>query len=158
MPQVPDYLGYVLGLMLIWLAYTGYSSVVGMIQSPDSTISKIVVQTKDLKDTALEKGAIAKEKVTSVVQSQLAATDANPEAKESLPSRARLREDAPYDPEKGWFWAQLDRVNEYIVSISVTTNEYLQSLFAENGEGEESVPELSPASGSGEQRNTIEYF
>lgn len=144
--------------MLIWLAYTGYSSVVGMIRSPDSTISKIVVQTKDLKKSALEKGAIAKDTVTSAVQSQLATVDTKSEPKPSSVSRGRLREAAPYDPEKGWFWTQLDNLNEVIASISVSTSEYLHSFFAEGEESDEGLPELRPQPDSGTQRNSIEYF
>ncbi len=157
-PEVPDYLGYVLGLMLIWLGYTGYSSVVGMIHSPDSTISKIVVHTKDFKKSAIEKGVEAKRKVTEVVEAQVAASENSQSADATQEGRARLSGHVTYDAEQGWFWSQLDFLNEIIGSVSVSASEYLKGWYAESDLeqsgliGQES--QVEPV----EENNTIEYF
>ena len=48
LPQVPDFLGYVLGLMLVWLLYTGYNSVVTLFTSPDSKVVQLGSRAKSL--------------------------------------------------------------------------------------------------------------
>ena len=46
-PDVPDYLGYILGLLMVWLVYTGYRSVATSIQEPIAKISEHAVTIKD---------------------------------------------------------------------------------------------------------------
>ena len=48
MPQIPDYLGYVLGLLIVWLVYTSYNSAVETVREP---IAKISEQAVELKET-----------------------------------------------------------------------------------------------------------
>ena len=60
-PELPDYLGYVIGLLLLWLLYTGYQAMVGMMSDTRSRVGRISRHVSDIGAEAIHtaKGAIA---------------------------------------------------------------------------------------------------
>ena len=164
-PEVPDYLGYVLGMMLLWLVYTGYSSVVGVIQEPDSTISRLSAKTLTLKDKAVEKGLAAKEKMAQVVASEKplsAALAELPVEVRANTGRGRLNPEAPNESEKGWIWGQIESINLILTDFSQSISSHLQNLFSTNSHSEEIELAVPPPSESGKTTSKkvddLEYF
>ena len=91
-PEAPDYLGYILGLMLVWLIYTGYNSAVGAMQEP---IAKISEHAETIKETV--------EVFTTVEQPAVSETSSveQPLANEPIETEKQSR---------GW-WGKLDLIN-----------------------------------------------
>lgn len=159
MPEVPDLLGYLLGLMLFWLIYTGYQSVIGMVSSPDSTVSRIGAKAEALKARAVEAGRKAEDRVESIVGAKALQALQEDVLNVTSPTRGRLADrDVPTDPEGGWFSQQLARFNNGVTKVISATKEwvYADSLTDGAESGIESSEQSSPRRPVRE--DTLEWF
>ena len=104
LPNFPDYLGYALGLMLIWLVYTGFSSIIAIVSNPNSTVSRMA---------ALAGDALSDDKAPQAPSSSNEFGDLG---KRLSPSNARKQHEqdksrAQLTANKGWFQTSLDFLN-----------------------------------------------
>jgi hypothetical protein len=63
MPSLPDCLGYILGFCLIWLVYTGFGSVLGILRDPNSVLLSMRQEVRDVKQAVVTVSQPAPEKV-----------------------------------------------------------------------------------------------
>jgi hypothetical protein len=63
MPNLPDCLGYILGFSLIWLVYTGFGPVLGIIRDPHSVLSSVREEVREVKQIVAAVPQPAPEKV-----------------------------------------------------------------------------------------------
>src|SRR5262245_9061194 len=64
-PELPDYLGYVFGLLLLWLLYTGYQAMVGMMSDDRSAMGKIGKEVGSMSEKAVSGAKVAIDDVRS---------------------------------------------------------------------------------------------
>lgn len=161
LPQLPDYFGFVLGFLLIWLIYTGYGAV-----------EKVFVQTKQSAVTLSERAKLATQDSVLAMQNQakdFAASESSfvEKAKDKVDElqlklgRARLTsEPAPVVKEvahkKNWSRDQLNKANSFINDVISTIG---QAIYGESEE--EQVPEKStslPKEAAVNRSDSLEWF
>ncbi|MCB0323081.1 MAG: hypothetical protein KDD69_05885 [Bdellovibrionales bacterium] len=150
-PEVPDYLGYLLGLLLLWLVFTGYQSVVGMVSDPDSTVSKVNAKAEVLRAQAEQARKDAEAHVDAVVAS--AEVPLQILRKEVDHARGRLRGEPVSTGEESWLLEQLDSLNLAITNLAISAKDTMTSWFSGAGAEEHSEVER-PSNESANQART----
>lgn len=112
-PQIPDYLAYVLGFLLLWLVYTSYRSAVELAREP---VAKIAAQAEVLKDKV--------EQITTTTAANI------PEV--TVPSEVEVAAANVQPPavarEKGWY-GKLEVVNRWITWATEYVSDSLQEAL-----------------------------
>lgn len=149
LPQVPDYFGFVLGFLLLWLIYTGYGAV-----------EKVFVQTKQSAVVLSDKAKFAtqdiQQQAKDLVSSQSHLVEKAKDKVDELQlklGRARLSgEPAPAVKEtkvkKNWSTEQLNKANSFINDLISTIG---QAIYGES-EQEVVAQEDQPA---GQVKETV---
>jgi hypothetical protein len=104
LPEIPDFLSYLLGFLLIWLLYTGYQSVVGVF-SGISPVAKSV--SAELKTKLKSTKVAAEETGRKLLEEGQRARLAAPEQVAEKTAEA-----------KGWFSTIFDFLNESLDELS----------------------------------------
>lgn len=86
LPDLPDCLGYLLGLSLIWLVYTGFGSVLGILRDPRGALTSIGSQLVQLKQPAVSAVDVVKAEAIPTPLSSLSA-----KIIEEVPSKAEIK-------------------------------------------------------------------
>lgn len=116
MPQIPDYLGYVLGLLIIWLVYTSYNTAVETVREPIAKISK---QAVAIKKTVVEYAETTK-------------------AEKSLtPATSELESE---EEEVGFWYRKLELINSAISWAVDYVSNTVQEMFPSEFDEEDSNP------------------
>lgn len=132
LPELPDYLGYVLVLLLIWIVYTGYSSVVSVFKDPQSTVAKTGNAVQTLAVKAFPKVVNQDPKSVKVESFAKDLDEKHVKAKlEGLKERDST----------GWRkWLSLREINKAVSSTISNIPDFFNEVFS--GESEDSVLEL----------------
>lgn len=118
-PQAPDFLGYLLGFMLIWLLYTGFGAVSGVLTHSKN---KVVAIQKEVTSEAREAVVKIKEKAHDIEQQEVV--------------RARLNSEESHESEnikkQSWTSRQLKKANIYIDVLVDKTGAMLAEAIADS--------------------------
>lgn len=113
MPQAPDIMGYILGLMLIWLLYTGFTSVREVFSTSSQAVQRHVQRAKEVTKSTTE--ALQVEQRAAKMMKTLEGvntTDAIQGAIDGVQSG--LEGNPSSKDDRGWTERQLDTLNEQI--------------------------------------------
>lgn len=124
MPELPDYLGYLFGLVLIWLVYTGYTSVVQVFTDTKSSVSQITKKAKEQLEVGAsklpDKEELAK-KLAELEVPSLSVTGSD--------EAAALAEEGEAIEEKGFVGRTFDFLNRGIDTWSARAGNKLQEII-----------------------------
>lgn len=156
MPQVPDYFGFLLGFLFIWLIYTGFSAVKGVFVQ---THSKAIEYTSNAKTVTTESVVALHGQAHELMKSNTELVDKAKDKVEELQiklenSRARLAEPKAETPKsKNWSSEQLRKANLFINDLIATIGE---SIY---GSAEEDISEPNPIQKEVVKKNdSLEWF
>lgn len=105
LPQLPDYFGFILGFLLIWLVYTGFSAVRGVFVNTHNKVVHYSEQAKKItKDSVSE---IKKHIAVDEIERKLA------RARIKEPKKQEVKVEKKVDT-KNWTTKQLKNANKFI--------------------------------------------
>jgi hypothetical protein len=143
-PQVPDFVGYLLGFLLIWLLYTGFGAVSGVLTQSKKTVSALSNKAKVEAMKSVEK---FKDDASDLMDNQQKLTRV---AKEKL-KRARLSETVEVEEVGSWSAQQLKKANKLIDSLTAKAGKSLSGIFTDYDFDEQ--PEIETVSEEEESTN-----
>jgi len=115
-PQVPDFLGYILGFMLIWLVYTGLGAVSGVLTQSKQ---KVVAMKKEVTSEAKLTVEKIKREADRIDQQEMV--------------RARLNSEVKVEKEKGsWTARQLKKANIFIDVLADEAGSMLAEVLVDS--------------------------
>jgi len=141
-PQLPDYLGYLLGMLLIWLAYTTYISIVGVYQTSKAEITKLGAKAGVQIEAATEKIDKKFDKMLTLNQ-RVATLDQRRRKGErgslEVPAKEDVK-DAAGDSDEGYLSTLLGYAERITARLSSAAGAAFDKLF-----GDSEDPPQSPA-------------
>lgn len=125
-PQVPDFVGYLLGFLLIWLLYTGFGAVSGVLTHSKRTVTALSAKAKVEAIKSVEK---IKEDAEDLIETKDKLTRVT---KEKL-SRARLSDAVDVEVEEVGSWSalQLKKANKLIDSLTAKAGRSISGIFTD---------------------------
>lgn len=114
LPELPDFMSYLLGFLLIWLLYTGYQSVVGVFSGAAPMANKV----KTSIDVKIAKG---KGIVTEAID-----TGDIRIPREGQRAQLSAKKPVKVKKEKGWLASFIDYLNEGVDELSAEAGQGLR--------------------------------
>ena len=125
LPQLPDYFGFIIGFLLIWLVYTGFSAVRGVFVSTQNKVVHYSEQAKKItKESVTEiKNQISTHEAVDAIEKKLARARIK-EPKQEKVVTAKDSKDKSHDT-KSWTTKQLKNANSFINSLILGIEDFV---------------------------------
>ncbi len=123
LPQLPDYFGFILGFLLIWLVYTGFSAVTGVFVRTHSTVIQYSDKAKEMTLESVSQikkttqDFIAVEKIErKLARARIKETKKEPVVKTTVVEK---------EDTKSWTTKQLKKANSFINGLILGIEDFV---------------------------------